>query len=458
MDEADPWNSTTPSVVAFRNLYGHNETLMNNSSQQFVRDEMVPIIRKFDARTDGEVVCDPLLGWVCSPIAAWTVVTVEVVDPSPYTMTITVLDNNRSRSFNLSGHAIVTTITIDILSDALLDYHVNVKAVDVSGNGAETTEKVTGIIGAVVEFFGSVLQAIWGAVVAAVETVAEAVGWLVDFIVNGLLAVISALTDPLFGMIESWNMQFHDLFLTIRDEVRATGSISGPTKELLMFHLETLLTTLLAAGLGIAVAISLLRVLGPIGIAVGVIIAVAVGGILYALGEWSNSPPSPPLYVEGQEGGSPGGESSGGCTWKSGGWFCPPDLLGGELEDYVEALLEVVVFVLTGMLGIANLFSEEPTIAAAFAVVAVALSMTIPYKLMMKQLYGSLETDDAKDSYLAAIRLAGVLAGVAGVLAIIGMLYSAITADWGNFGLGFILWLIAVLELMVLRSEKEKIR
>ena len=69
IDEADPWNSTTPSVVAFRNLYGHNNTLMNNSFQQFVRDEMVPIIRKFDARTDGEVVCDPLLGWVCWPVA-----------------------------------------------------------------------------------------------------------------------------------------------------------------------------------------------------------------------------------------------------------------------------------------------------------------------------------------------------------------------------------------------------
>jgi len=101
IDEADPWNSTTPSVVAFRNLYRHNETLMNNTFQQFVRDEMPPIIRKFDARTDGEVVCDPLLGWVCWPIAAWTVVTVEVVDPSPYTVTITVLDNGRSRSFNL---------------------------------------------------------------------------------------------------------------------------------------------------------------------------------------------------------------------------------------------------------------------------------------------------------------------------------------------------------------------
>ena len=203
IDEVDPWNSTTPSVVAFRNLYGHNETLMNNSFQQFVRDEMPPIIRKFDARTDGEVVCDPLLGWLCWPIAAWTVVTVEVVDPSPYTVTITVLDNNRSRSFNLSGHAIVTTtITIDILSDALLDYHVNVKAVDVSGNGAETTEKVTGIIGAVAEFFGSVLQAIWGAIVAAVEAVADAVSWLVDWIVNAFLSAITDLLDGLASWVQ----------------------------------------------------------------------------------------------------------------------------------------------------------------------------------------------------------------------------------------------------------------
>ncbi len=55
------WTSGTPhpAVVAFRDLYGDNETPMDNTSQQLVRDEMPPVIRGFDAETDGDVASLP---------------------------------------------------------------------------------------------------------------------------------------------------------------------------------------------------------------------------------------------------------------------------------------------------------------------------------------------------------------------------------------------------------------
>ncbi len=91
--------------------------------------------------TDGLEECAPFIGWPCWPVDVWPVVTVEVVNPSPHTLTVKVTDNSRSESFSLSGHHIVTaTIAIDLFADALLDYRVKVTATDVAGNTASATE------------------------------------------------------------------------------------------------------------------------------------------------------------------------------------------------------------------------------------------------------------------------------------------------------------------------------
>ena len=172
IDELDPWNATTPAVVAFRYLFGDNQTLMDNTFQQFLRDEMPPIIRKFDVYTHCTWECLPWIGWPCWPVAAWTTVTVQAIDPSDYTITVAVIDNGQLRSQAVSGYAeITTTMPIDILFDALLDYHVLVDVTDEAGNTAQAVEKVTGIIGAIVEFFGSLLKAMWDFVMLGIEIV-----------------------------------------------------------------------------------------------------------------------------------------------------------------------------------------------------------------------------------------------------------------------------------------------
>jgi len=48
------------AVIAFVRLRRSNSVVMNNTFQQFVRDEMAPLTRKFDVRADGEE------GWVLS--------------------------------------------------------------------------------------------------------------------------------------------------------------------------------------------------------------------------------------------------------------------------------------------------------------------------------------------------------------------------------------------------------
>lgn len=182
----------------------NNDALMNNTFQQFVRDEMPPVIRKFEVLTDGEVDCVASIGRPCWPNAAWTVVTVQVVDPSSYTITVTVVDNGRSESFDISGYAeITTTIPIDIFSDVLLDYHVRVRAVDVVGNAVESEEKVEGIIGAIVEFFASVLGAIWGAIVATVEAILSALSFIVEWILNMITDMVMSVIEAFSGIARS---------------------------------------------------------------------------------------------------------------------------------------------------------------------------------------------------------------------------------------------------------------
>jgi len=108
-------------VQAFVEFFRTNQTMMNNTFQPMVRDAIPPTLYRAEARSEAEFAC----ALICVPYHAWTVVDVEVVDPSAFTVAVTVLDVWRTVTLTGAGRLVATvTMDIDVLGDSLIDYQV----------------------------------------------------------------------------------------------------------------------------------------------------------------------------------------------------------------------------------------------------------------------------------------------------------------------------------------------
>jgi hypothetical protein len=163
----------------------------------------------------------------------------------------------------------------------------------VSGNTASATEKVTGVLGAILQFFASVLAAIWGAIVAAAEMVVAAVSWLIDWILSVISSMLDTVIRPILDGVDALARWMADSLLSAYQD-GSRDPLSDLSENSVLQFIIGLLTAIDIAMLFVTVFLNVFSVL--LSLAINVVMEAmvsALGGGLSQSGESGLTATSP---------------------------------------------------------------------------------------------------------------------------------------------------------------------
>ena len=280
IDEMDPVNSSTPSVLQYVARYGDNQSMMDSQFNPFIRENNPPVV--LNVKIKKHEIWEWV--WVIIPFPvlkrAWTEVHVEAIDVAEYTVTIRINDNYaRSATFTGKGHQWFHAELDLNLWDVLVRYKVTVNMVDFAGNELDPpyTEEVDGFFGGVLRF----LEALWDFLVALACLIADAImaaiNFIIDLIVDLIMALVDAILDPILDAIEAWQRNVGDAINEVFTERSDPIVMVDPTRSYQIIEDAMMFGSLMGAMTGLMVTLGIItQILTPLQFTpIGLIIAVA---------------------------------------------------------------------------------------------------------------------------------------------------------------------------------------
>jgi hypothetical protein len=202
VDEIDPKNSTTESVVDYVDEYGDNQTAMDSQFNAFLRENVPPEISNVKIKTKEQKGTCHIFGIPYECVKRrYSEISIDAMDVSQFEITIK-LEGVFARSVTMEGKGRQWyTTEIDLLEwEVLTRYKVIVEMVDFAGNELDPRyeKEIDGVFGGVLRF----LEALWdffvGIASAIADAVMKAVSFLVELIGKGLSNLVGAIFDPLW--------------------------------------------------------------------------------------------------------------------------------------------------------------------------------------------------------------------------------------------------------------------
>ncbi|TET91874.1 MAG: hypothetical protein E3J35_01055 [Methanomassiliicoccales archaeon] len=276
VDEMDPVNSSTPSILDYVAIYGDNQSMMDSQFNPFIRENSPPVILnvKIKKHEDWGLCFALFVPYPCLK-RAWTDVNVEAIDVAQFTVTIKLNDDSR-RSVTLTGKGhewFQAKLDLDVW-DVLVRYKVTVSMVDFAGNKLDPayTEEVDGFFGGVLRF----LEALWDFLVSLASMIADAVmaalSFIIDIILTVVQVIVHAVLEPIIQAVSDWvngvvsaiEIAFEEL-----PKLAQKGSAEALKVILDAIYGGNFFNFLLALMIGLSVAGSVLTVLsmGMVGVA-----------------------------------------------------------------------------------------------------------------------------------------------------------------------------------------------
>ncbi|MHA1949138.1 MAG: CARDB domain-containing protein [Candidatus Thorarchaeota archaeon] len=202
IDEIDPKNSLTDSVVDYVNEFGDNQTAMDSQFNALVRENVPPAVFNVKIKSMNEWGTCYFLGIAYDCIKRrYADISVDALDVSQFEITIK-LEGDFDRSVTLEGKGRDWYATeIDISEwEALTRYKVIVEMVDFAGNELDPRyeKEIDGFFGGVLRFLEALWDFLAGIAGAIADAVMKAVSFLIEMIGKGLSDLVKAIFDPLW--------------------------------------------------------------------------------------------------------------------------------------------------------------------------------------------------------------------------------------------------------------------
>lgn len=288
IDELDPTNSLTPSVLDFVELYGDNTTMMDSQFNPFIRENVPPIVLniKIEKYEIWEWVLIGLIPFYVLK-RAWTEISVEVIDVANFTVTVTLNDDcERSVTFEGKGHEWFEAKLDLYFGDVMVRYKVTISMEDFAGNELDPPyeEEIDGFFGGVLRM----LEALWDFLVGLASKIADAVMKAVQFIVDLIIAafelVMQAVINPIIEAVNSWILEVNAALAKACEEMEAFGDVSSSTKQEVRNALEgplfiVVMALVMAAWIGLLIATPYLI---PFSFLIGVLLMILITVLVIA--------------------------------------------------------------------------------------------------------------------------------------------------------------------------------
>jgi hypothetical protein len=176
--------------------------MMDGQFNPFIRESTPPLVNSITIKKYDEWGwCDGIIPYRCRK-AAYTRIWVDVIDVSPYTITIKINnDDDRSRTFEVLGGREDFQTSFDLSGwEILHEYTVTVEMVDFSGNELDPKyeQVIRGVVGEIAKRLGD----LWDWLCGVAGAIAEAMGKLLSFLFDLILNAIKALLRPLLDRLE----------------------------------------------------------------------------------------------------------------------------------------------------------------------------------------------------------------------------------------------------------------
>ncbi len=227
------WNNTPP----------HNKSCAENATK-WLRDEfnplitesMAPVITEFYVSTIYEGYVAPLVpnakAHVVAEIrdvAGISRVRIKSVCPDVFgIMTWTIV-----KEYDGSQTSVYLDEIIDVTEvSAVLTYNISVNATDTLGNSAEWYKEVDGPIGVVIKTIAKALAMFWDFLCEVGAKIAEAVNFIVEWIIEQVKNIILAPINALFSTIQGWRENvINAVKMYVSEYINNNGQVSESTVE-----------------------------------------------------------------------------------------------------------------------------------------------------------------------------------------------------------------------------------
>ncbi len=206
IDEIDPWNSSTPAVIEFRDHFKNDQDMMDSQFNPFIRESTPPMVINIKVKTHEE------WGWTTDFLIplwvlkrSWSEIDVEAIDVANFSVTVRI-SPGRIAEFQGEGHEWFKAELDLFFWEVMGKYTVKIEMVDFAGNELDPAyeKEVDGWFGGVLRM----LEALWEFICAVASAIADAVMAAINFIIDMLLSIINAALDavvrPLVDGFNSW--------------------------------------------------------------------------------------------------------------------------------------------------------------------------------------------------------------------------------------------------------------
>jgi len=230
------WNNTAP----------HNKSCAENATQ-WLRDEfnplitesMAPVITEFHVMTvyRGEVFpgvpnAKAKIVLEIRDVAGISDVRIRSICPDIAGIMIWTIDMD----FNGETTVIIgkdEPFYIDVTEySAVLTYNISVNATDTLGNSAEWYKEVDGPFGAFIKTVANMLRAFWEFLCEVGAKIAEAVNFIVEWIIEQVKNIILAPINALFSTIQGWRENvINAVKMYVSEYINNNGQVSESTVE-----------------------------------------------------------------------------------------------------------------------------------------------------------------------------------------------------------------------------------
>jgi hypothetical protein len=206
VDEIDPANSTTESVMEFMEHFKDDQEMLDGQFNPFIRESTPPVVINVKVKTheNWETVW---VGFIPVPTLkrAWAEIDMEMIDVAKFYVTVKI-SPGRIAHFEGEGHEWFKAELDLHLLELMGKYTVRIEMVDISGNELDPPyeEEVDGWFGGVLRM----LEALWDFICSVVSAIAEAVAKALSFLLDMIMAVVMELIQlalvPVFDTVGDW--------------------------------------------------------------------------------------------------------------------------------------------------------------------------------------------------------------------------------------------------------------